>query len=84
MQHYDEPGLINVGSGEEVSIADLARLVAKTVGFEGALEFDTDKPDGTPRKLMDSSRLFALGWHPGIGLEEGLATTYRWALENEF
>ena len=84
MNHYDEPGLINVGSGSEISIADLAAQVAKTVGFEGELEFNTDKPDGTPRKLMDSSRLFALGWQPGISLEEGLATTYQWALENEF
>ena len=67
-----------------ISIADLALLVAKTVGYEGELVFDTDKPDGTPRKLMDSSRLFELGWQPRISLEEGLASTYAWALANEF
>ena len=84
LQNYDEPALINVGSGSEISIADLALLVAKTVGYEGELVFDTDKPDGTPRKLMDSSRLFELGWQPRISLEEGLASTYAWALANEF
>ena len=84
LQNYDEPALINVGSGSEISIADLALLVAKTVGYEGELVFDTDKPDGTPRKLMDSSRLFELGWQPCISLEEGLASTYAWALANEF
>ena len=84
MNNYDEPGLINVGSGSEITIADLAALVAKTVGFEGELNFNTDKPDGTPRKLMDSSRLFALGWQPRITLGDGLATTYQWALEHEF
>ena len=84
LQNYDEPALINVGSGSEISIAGLALLVAKTVGYEGELVFDTDKPDGTPRKLMDSSRLFELGWQPRISLEEGLASTYAWALANEF
>lgn len=84
MENYDEPALINVGSGTEVTIAELARLVAETVGFEGDLRFDPDKPDGTPRKLMDSSRLFALGWQPRISLAEGLAGTYAWACEQEF
>ena len=84
MENYDDPALINVGSGTEVTIAELARLVAETVGFEGDLRFDPDKPDGTPRKLMDSSRLFALGWQPRITLTEGLAGTYAWACEQEF
>ena len=84
MENYDDPALINVGSGTEVTIAELARLVAETVGFEGDLRFDPDKPDGTPRKLMDSSRLFALGWQPHISLTEGLAGTYAWAREQEF
>ena len=69
--------LINVGSGEDISIADLARLIAKTVGFEGNVAFDPSKPDGTPRKLMDVGRLRALGWRPRVSLEEGLAVAYR-------
>jgi GDP-L-fucose synthase len=67
---------INVGSGEDVSIADLARLVARTVGYEGDVAFDPSKPDGAPRKLMDVGRLRALGWKPRVGLEEGLARAY--------
>ncbi len=84
MNHYSEPGLINVGYGDEISIGDLARLIAGTVGFGGTLEFNTSRPDGTPRKLMDSSRLFAMGWKPSISLEEGIASTYSWALKHEF
>lgn len=72
-----QQSLINVGFGSDVTIADLARLVAKVVGFEGDIVFDTGKPDGTPRKLMDSSRLRSLGWAPSIALEAGLAMTYR-------
>jgi GDP-L-fucose synthase len=68
---------INVGSGEDISILELARLVAKTVGYEGRIEKDPSKPDGTPRKLMDVGRLRALGWRPAVGLEEGLALAYR-------
>jgi nucleoside-diphosphate-sugar epimerase len=73
---------VNVGCGEDVSIADLARLVARTTGFTGRIVFDTSKPDGTMRKLMDVSRLTALGWTASIGLEEGVASAYRWFLEN--
>ena len=69
---------INVGTGSEVSIADLARLVARVTGYGGRLVFDTTKPDGAPRKLMDSGRLEAMGWKARIGLEEGLADAYRW------
>jgi GDP-L-fucose synthase len=76
------PALINIGSGEEISIHDLALLVKKIVGFEGKVVFDTTKPDGTPRKLSDVSRLHGLGWRHRIGLESGLAATYRWYLEN--
>jgi GDP-L-fucose synthase len=76
------PALINIGTGEEVSIRELALLVKETVGFAGELEFDATKPDGTPRKLIDSSRLHALGWKHRIGLKEGLMETYRWYLEN--
>ncbi len=67
---------LNVGSGEEVTIAWLAHLIAGTVGFTGAIAFDPSKPDGTPRKLMDSARIRGLGWQPGIGLEEGLKMAY--------
>ncbi len=74
--------LTNVGSGEEVSIAELARTVARVVGFDGELVFDATKPDGTPRKLLDSSRLRASGWKPRRSLEEGLAETYRWFVES--
>lgn len=68
---------LNAGSGEEISIADLAQLIAGIVGFEGELRFDNSKPDGTPRKLLDSSKLRALGWMPTIGLREGILRTYR-------
>jgi GDP-L-fucose synthase len=78
MDHYDEPQHVNVGSGEEVSIAELARLVAEAVGYEGALEFDASKPDGTPRKLLDSGRLGALGWRSSIALRDGISETYDW------
>jgi GDP-L-fucose synthase len=82
MQRYasDEP--INVGVGEDLSIAELAAMVARVVGFEGRLVFDPTKPDGTPRKLLDTSRINQLGWRPRISLEQGIAATYRWFLEN--
>src|SRR6185503_13202907 len=73
-------GLYNVGSGEDLSIKDLAHLVAGVVGYDGPVEWDTSKPDGTPRKLMDSSRLRALGWAPQISLEDGIRSTYEWYL----
>ena len=78
MQHYADEAPINVGWGEDLSIAELARLVADTVGFTGTIRFDRSKPDGTPRKLLDTSRLTALGWRPTITLEAGLAATYDW------
>jgi GDP-L-fucose synthase len=70
------PPVINVGAGQDVTIAELAALIGRTVGFEGRIKFDETKPDGTPRKLMDSGRLKGLGWQPNIGLEEGLALAY--------
>ncbi|WP_109695028.1 GDP-L-fucose synthase [Chitinophaga deserti] len=76
MQGYNEPGPINIGVGEDLSIADLARLVQKIVGYEGKLVFDTTKPDGTPRKLMDVSRLHSLGWKASISLEQGIRQVY--------
>jgi nucleoside-diphosphate-sugar epimerase len=71
-----------VGWGRDQTIAELAALVARVVGFSGSLRFDPSKPDGAPRKLLDTSRLAALGWVPSIGLEEGIRSTYRWFLEN--
>ncbi len=73
---YDEPEHINVGVGDDVTIAELAALIAEVVGYSGALEWDTSKPDGTPRKLLDVTRMTSLGWEPAIGLREGLASTY--------
>ena len=77
MENYDEPGLVNVGVGEDVSILDLARLVVKIVGFDGEILTDTTKPDGTPRKLMDVSKLQAKGWKAKITLEEGISKVYQ-------
>jgi GDP-L-fucose synthase len=83
LKHYSGDGHINVGSGTDVTIDELARLVMRVVGFEGDLVHDTSKPDGTPRKLMSNDRLVAMGWSPAVSLEEGLASTYRWFLEQE-
>ena len=77
MKSYSDAGHVNIGSGEEISILDLARLVAEIVGFPGAIATDPTKPDGTPRKLMDSGRLRAMGWTPAIALSDGIAATYR-------
>ena len=73
---YDEPDHVNVGVGEDVTIAELASLIADVVGYEGELEWDSSKPDGTPRKLLDVQRMKSLGWEPAIGLREGIASTY--------
>jgi GDP-L-fucose synthase len=81
MDHPDPPDLVNVGVGQDVSILEVAGLIRDVVGFEGELTFDTSKPDGTPRKLLDVSRIAALGWEATIPLEEGLADTYRWFRE---
>ena len=82
LDRYAEPGPINVGSGEEISIRALAELVARVTGFAGRLEFDPTMPDGTPRKLMDVSRIRALGWAPRRSLEEGVRDAYAWYLAN--
>jgi GDP-L-fucose synthase len=80
MQHYNEPGLVNVGIGEDISISELADLIRKIVGFKGDIIYDTAKPDGTPRKLMDVSKLKSYGWNASVGLEDGIRTVY----ENTF
>ena len=82
MRTYSGGDIVNVGTGEDISIHDLAMLVRDVVGFEGALVQDTSKPDGTPRKLLDVSRLTSLGWRARISLREGITQTYRWFLEN--
>ncbi len=81
-KHYSEDQHINAGSGQEVSIAELARILLDVTGAKAELVFDASKPDGTPRKLMDSSRLSALGWRPRIGLREGMAQTLEWYRAN--
>ncbi len=73
---------LNIGSGQDISIAELAELIGHVVGFEGQLEFDPSKPDGTPRKLLDVTRIGALGWAPAIDLKDGIKQTYRWFVEN--
>ena len=80
MRHYEEERPINVGVGEDVSIRELAELVAEVVGYQGEIVFDPSKPDGTPRKLLDVSRLHGLGWRASIPLREGLRQTYEWYL----
>ena len=83
MQHYEGEQIVNVGTGVDVSIAELAALVKQVVGFEGGLRFDASKPDGTPRKLLDVSRLHGLGWRHSIELTAGLASAYRWFVEHQ-
>jgi GDP-L-fucose synthase len=80
MNNYDSPEIINVGVGEDIRIADLAHLIGEIVGFEGEIDFDTDKPDGTPRKLLDISKITATGWKAKIALDEGIRETYAWYL----
>jgi GDP-L-fucose synthase len=83
MRNYSDERLVNVGCGEDLTILELAQAVARVVGFGGELRFDTSKPDGTPRKLLDVSRLSALGWKAQVPLQEGLERTYRWYVEHE-
>jgi GDP-L-fucose synthase len=82
MEHFSAPGPINVGAGKDISIHDLALLIRDVVGYSGELTFDASKPDGTPRKLMDTSRINEQGWMPRIGLKEGIAATYDWYLKS--
>ena len=82
LKNYDEPNTINVGSGQEISISELAKLIAEVVGFEGAISHDLSKPDGTPRKILDSSRLHQLGWSPHWQLREGIVNAYEWFVDN--
>jgi GDP-L-fucose synthase len=81
LEKYDGEEILNIGSGEETTIRELAERVAEVVGYSGRLEWDTTKPDGTPRKALESSRLFALGWRSQVPLREGLKRTYAWYLQ---
>jgi GDP-L-fucose synthase len=83
MRHYSEEQFINVGSGSEITIRELSELVKRIVGFSGDIVWDKSKPDGTPRKLMDSSRLFALGWKPRVDLETGIRLTYEYFIARQ-
>src|SRR5215216_1281635 len=80
LEKYDSPEIINVGCGEDISIRELAELICEMVGFDGDLTWDTTKPDGTPRKLLDVTKLRTLGWKPSIHLRDGIARTYEWFL----
>jgi GDP-L-fucose synthase len=82
LEKYDSPEIINIGSGEDVTIRELAKLISEVVGFDGELVWDNTKPDGTPRKLLDTTRIRALGWKPVIPLRDGIARTYEWFRAN--
>jgi GDP-L-fucose synthase len=82
MNHYEESEIVNIGVGKDISISELADLIKDIVGFKGVIQYDRSKPDGTPRKLLDVSKLYALGWQPKIPLREGIESTYRWYVEN--
>ncbi len=82
MERYSDESHVNVGWGEDLTVAELAQAIAAVVGYKGAFRFDASKPDGAPRKLLDTAKLDALGWRPRIRLKEGLADAYRWYREN--
>jgi GDP-L-fucose synthase len=82
LENYDDGIPINIGCGTDITIKELTELVAGVVGFTGNIEWDSSKPDGTPRKLLDTSRINNLGWRPTIQLSDGITETYRWLLDN--
>ena len=84
MQNYNDAETVNIGTGEDVTIKELAETIKKTVGFEGELVFDATKPDGTPRKLLDVSKINNLGWKHKVNLQEGIEKTLDWVTENDF
>jgi GDP-L-fucose synthase len=83
MNHYEDPDIINIGMGQDISILELAQMIRSVVAFEGEIIFDRSKPDGTPRKLVDAGRIRGLGWRPRISLEEGIRQTYEWYVGRE-
>ena len=82
LANYDDDAPINVGWGRDISIADLGLMIAEIVGFEGQIQWDSSKPDGTPRKLLDTTKINSLGWEPSISLRDGIESTYRWYVES--
>jgi GDP-L-fucose synthase len=82
LAHYNDDSIVNVGVEKDITIAELAELIREIVGFKGEITWDLSKPDGTPRKLLDTSKIRALGWRPKISLEEGLTSTYKWFRDN--
>jgi len=82
MLEYDDEQFINIGSSTDISIKELTEMIVKVVGYEGEIRWDTTKPNGTPRKLMDSSRINSLGWSPKVNISDGLEKTYTWFKEN--
>lgn len=82
LENYNEAGLINIGTGTDISIKELAELIQETTDYKGTIRWNSEKPNGTPRKLMDSSKMHQLGWKHSIDLEEGIRQTYQWFLEN--
>lgn len=82
LERYDDPAPINIGVGHDITIKDLALLIGSVVGFDGDLTFDTSRPDGTPRKVLDVTRIHALGWNPEVSLRQGIETIYRWYMES--
>ena len=83
MQNYTGNEIFNIGTGKDITIKDLALLIKKTVGFKGALKFDTSKPDGTPKKQLNIDKIKSIGWEPKISLEKGLQLTLQWCIENK-
>jgi len=82
LDRYDDSEPINVGSGEEISISNLSQIIAETVGYDGSVTFNLEKPNGTPRKLLDSSKIISLGWSPKVNLSDGIKSTYTWFRSN--
>jgi GDP-L-fucose synthase len=80
IDNYDSDEAINIGAGKDISILELSNLISEAVGYEGSIKWDTSKPNGTPRKLLDTSKINSLGWSPKISLVEGVSTTYEWFL----
>ena len=83
MNTYNEEEFVNVGSDVEIKIKDLANLIKELVGYEGFLDWDTSRPNGTPKRVMDNSKLFNMGWSPKVGFEQGLRQTIEWYVDNK-
>ena len=82
LEKYNDPQHINIGSGTEISIKNLALKISNQIGYDGEIIWDTNRPDGTPRKVLDATKIFKLGWKPNISLDQGIRSTIDWYLEN--